>query len=262
MYEEYLAFGIDIAYKAGELMLKYFTDDSKESYKIDNTIVTLADKEINDYLIKRVRETYPDHAVEGEEASFGKSKMLWVCDPIDGTAVYARRIPVAVFSLALVVEGEPHVGIVYDPFTASLYTAVKGKGAYLNGQSIKVNDTAIGDMKSISNFDTWPQADYDISDLIKELSARTYMISLGSVVRACVAVAAGQFNFSIFPGTKGKNCDTAAIKVIVEEAGGRVTSIFGEEQRYDQDIEGALVSNALVHDELLDLIKANVKRKN
>ena len=256
--EEYLEFAKEIADYAGKIMLKYFKDDNGANYKEDNTIVTKADKEINSYLVKRVKEKYPEHAVDGEEEGFGESKYKWVCDPIDGTAMYARHVPVAVFSLALVINGEPKVGVVYDSFTDSLYTAIKGKGAYKNGNPIHVNDVALEDRRSVSNFDMWSNADYNIYDVIKKIGKQTYFVSVGSVIRACMCVASGEFNFAIFPGTKHKNCDIAAAKVIVEEAGGKVTDLFGNEQRYDQSIKGAVVSNGKVHNQVLDIIKKYV----
>lgn len=252
---EYLDFAKDIAKHAGEVMLKYFNQNNGASYKGDKTIVTLADTEINSYLIKMVKEKYPSHSVDGEEEQFGKSDYVWVCDPVDGTAMYARHIPVAVFSLALVVDGEPMVGLVYDPFTDNLYTAIKGKGAFKNNKKIEVNDILFDDMRSVSNFDMWSNADYNLYDFIKEIGKRTYFVSIGSVIRACMCVASGEFNFAIFPGTKHKNCDIAAAKVIVEEAGGKVTNIFGENQRYDQSIKGAIISNGMVHDEVISIIK-------
>ena len=250
---EYLDFAKDIAKHAGEVMLKYFNQNNGASYKGDKTIVTLADTEINSYLIKMVKEKYPSHSVDGEEEQFGKSDYVWVCDPVDGTAMYARHIPVAVFSLALVVDGEPMVGLVYDPFTDNLYTAIKGNGAFKNNKKIEVNDILFDDMRSVSNFDMWSNADYNLYDFIKEIGKRTYFVSIGSVIRACMCVASGEFNFAIFPGTKHKNCDIAAAKVIVEEAGGKVTNIFGENQRYDQSIKGAIISNGMVHDEVISI---------
>ena len=74
-----------------------------------------------------------------------------------------------------------------------------------------------------------------------------------------MCVANGDFNLAIFPGTKHKNCDIAAVKVIVEEAGGKVTDIFGEEQRYDQDIKGAVVSNGIVHQEVIATLNKYIK---
>ena len=253
--EEYLEFAKEIAAEAGKIMLKYFKEDNGANYKFDQTIVTKADLEINSYLVEKVKEKFPTHSVDGEEEQFGKSDYVWVCDPVDGTAMYARHIPVAVFSLALVINGESNIGVVYDPFTDSLYTAVKGQGAYKNGVQIHVNDVSLEDRRSVSNFDMWPEAHYNIYDSIKELGKKTYFVGVGSVIRACMCVANGDFNLAIFPGTKHKNCDIAAAKVIVEEAGGKVTDIFGDEQRYDQDINGAVISNGKVHEEVIEELR-------
>ena len=253
--EEYLEFAKEIAAEAGKIMLKYFKEDNGANYKFDQSMVTKADLEINSYLVEKVKERFPTHSVDGEEEQFGKSDYVWVCDPVDGTAMYARHIPVAVFSLALVINGESTVGVVYDPFTDSLYTAVKGQGAYKNGVQIHVNDVSLEDRRSVSNYDMWPEAHYNIYDSIKELGKKTYFVGVGSVIRACMCVANGDFNLAIFPGTKHKNCDIAAAKVIVEEAGGIVTDIFGDEQRYDRDINGAVISNGKVHDEVIEVLR-------
>lgn len=63
---------------------------------------------------------------------------------------------------------------------------------------------------------------------------------------------------AIFAGTTHKHCDIAAVKVIVEEAGGKVTDLFGNEQRYDQSINGAIISNKKVHDEVVKIVKENL----
>ena len=257
--KQYLDFAKDIANKAGEIMLKYFDEDNGASYKFDQTIVTKADTEINHYLISKVKEVFPDHSVDGEEEQFGQSEYVWVCDPVDGTAMYARHLPVAVFSLALVINGVSNVGVVYDPFTDNMYTAVKGEGAYRNDVKINVNDIGLDDMKSVSNFDMWPEAEYNLFDSLKELGKKTYFVGVGSVIRACMCVANGDFNLAIFPGTKHKNCDIAAAKVIVEEAGGKVTDLFGNEQRYDKDINGAVISNGLVHLEVVNILNERIR---
>ena len=257
--KQYLDFAKEMALDAGKIMKKYFSEDNGANYKFDQTIVTKADTEINSLLIERVKERFPDHSVDGEEEQFGKSEYVWVCDPVDGTAMYARHVPVAVFSLALVIDGVSTVGVVYDVFTDSLYSAIKGEGAYKNDIKISVNDIALDDMRSVSNFDMWPEAEYNLYDSIKELGKKTYFVSVGSVIRACMCVANGDFNLAIFPGTKHKNCDIAAAKVIVEEAGGKVTDLFGNEQRYDQSINGAVISNSMVHDEVVEVLKSNLK---
>ena len=162
----YLDFAKEFSYLAGKIMLKYFKENNEINYKLDKTIVTKADTEINELLIEEVKKKFPNHSVDGEESKFGSSKYVWICDPVDGTAMYARHIPVAVFSLALVIDGIPVLGVVYDPFTNNLYSAVKGNGAYINEQLIKVNDIRLGDQGCFSNFDVWPTAEYDLFDVL------------------------------------------------------------------------------------------------
>ena len=254
-YNEYLEFAKGIAMHAGKIMLKYFNQDNGASYKGDKTIVTLADTEINSYLINQVKEKYPEHCVDGEEEQFGKSNYVWVCDPVDGTAMYARHIPVAVFSLALVIDGVSVVGVVYEPFTDSLYTAVKGQGAFKNNERIKVNDYTLEDIRTICHCDMWSKAKYNVCKVFEELRKRTRLNDIGSITRASCCVATGDHSLTIFTGTEHKHCDIAAVKVIVEEAGGKVTDLFGDEQRYDKSIKGALISNSLVHNEVINVIK-------
>jgi len=173
--------------------------------------------------------------------------------------MYARHVPVAVFSLALVIDGNSKVGVVYDPFTDNIYTAIKGEGAYKNNEKIFVSDIILNDKKSIVQFDMWPEAEYNISEVVSELVKKTYVVGIGSVIRAAMLIASGEFTAAVFPGTKGKNCDIAAVKVIIEEAGGKVTDLFGNEQRYDRDIKGAIMSNSKVHDEIAQLTNKYVK---
>ena len=252
-----LEFAKSVAKEAGDIMLHYFNNGMASHYKGDNTIVTQADEEINQLVIDRVQEQYPEHGVWGEENSFNNDKKeLWVCDPVDGTAMFARNIPTAVFSLAYVVDGEPLIGVVFDPFTNRLYTAVKGEGAFCNDESLHVNDYKFGDKQEVSNFDLWPEAELKLAPMLERLNKRSsYFIGLGSVINACMQVARGAFVSATFAGTKGKNVDIAAAKVIVEEAGGKVTNILGEDQRYDRDIYGAIISNGKVHDVIVEAFK-------
>lgn len=261
MKNEYLNFAKDIALKAKEIILKYYNKDKESIYKDDDTVVTKADREINSYLIERVKEFYPQHSIDGEEEQFGKSNYVWVCDPIDGTAMYTRNIPTAVFSLALVIDGVPEIGVVYDPFSNDMYTAIKGNGAYKNDKLINVNNYHLEEKSNFAGFAMWPTSEYNIYDIIKELGKNTWFVDLGSTIRMSMGVATGDFIFMIFPGTKHKNCDIAAVKVIVEEAGGKVTDFFGNEQRYDCDINGAIISNNVIHEKLVELIKEHLNIK-
>ena len=261
MNQNYLEFAKKIALEAGKIMRSYFNQSNISHYKSDDTIVTKADEEINQLVINEVRAKYPEHGIDGEEDSFGKDRpMLWVCDPVDGTAMFARGIPTSVFSLALVIDGDPVVGVVLDPWTDRLYTAIKGRGAYCNDEQMRVNDIDLSDKKAVSNIDIWPEAELfsEMSHLSEKLTERTYMVKIGSCINACMQVARGSFVAQVFSGTKGKNVDIAAAKIIVEEAGGKVTNIYGENQRYDVDIKGAIVSNGLVHDEIVEIMKNQI----
>ena len=80
-----------------------------------------------------------------------------------------------VFSLALVVEGIPILGVIYDPFTDNLYNAIKGEGAYQNENKITVNNIELDNKKSVSHFDMWPASQYNIYDAIKELNKKNLL---------------------------------------------------------------------------------------
>lgn len=252
---EYLEFAKSLALEAGDIMRKYFGRDPESELKEDKSIVAIADKEINDLVIERVKSAFPGHAVDGEEASHAEeSDHVWVCDPIDGTNPFAMTLALSVFSLAYVYDGEPIAGVVYDPFADRMFWAVKGEGAYINGDRTYVNKQKL-DYAARLNFDWWSDAEYDVLTPLIGLSKETgaYLLSPGSATHAAALVAQGDFVASVFPGTKGKNVDIAAAKVIVEEAGGKVTDMHGNEQRYDQDIRGAIVSNGVVHDRLVSI---------
>lgn len=255
--QEWLDFAKSVALEAGDIMRKYFGKKPDSHLKANNTIVTVADEEINDLVIKRVTERYPAHDIDGEEASRRHgSKYVWACDPIDGTASFIMGLPVSVFSLALVIDGQPEVGVIYAPFSDHLYWASRGRGAYMNSQPIHVSQHSLDDRVEM-NVDWWPSAPWDVMQVVHDLAYEkdVYVTTVGSTTHAAALVARGEFVASVFVGTKGKNVDIAAAKVIVEEAGGKVTDLFGREQRYDQDIRGAIVSNGVVHEELVQAMK-------
>lgn len=140
---EYKDVAIELAKSAGDTMRHHFTIGMKITWKADKTPVTIADTKINALVIKVIKDTFPTHGVLGEEASDYEvgDKYLWVCDPIDGTIPYSHGIPTSVFSLALVKDGEPILGVVYDPFMERMFFAQKGEGAFMNEQIINVKKT-------------------------------------------------------------------------------------------------------------------------
>ena len=263
MYQEYLEFAKEIAYYAGKVMMEYYNNPIDLDYKEDKTVVTLVDKKINSYLIERVKEKYTTHSVNGEEESYqGDGEYMWVCDPLDGTGSYVNHIPVFVFSLALVHNGEPIVGVVYDPNENKLYTAISGEDAYCNGTKIHVNSKRLGDLGYKTNVEIFHNSIIDEVSLIKELKDPSKISSIGSVARSAMAIAEGYFSCDIFPGTEHGNCDIAASYLIVKEAGGRVTDLYGNAQRYDTGIKGAIISNGVSHEQILEIVKKYTVKEN
>lgn len=252
---EYLEFAKQLADSAGEIMRNYFLATDTE-WKSDNTPLTQADTEINSMVIQRVAEAYPDHSVLGEEesANLGQ-RYTWVCDPIDGTIPYSHGIPVSSFSLALCEDGRPVLGVVYDPFVDRLFYAAVGQGAYCNDEAIQVNNNDF-ENSLVSLEDA--ASEYSVSRLDAGLRQAFYdrntkVVTYHSTTLPTTMVASGQFTAAIFNFSKPE--DGAAAKVIVEEAGGTFTSIYGEDQRYDGPVAGYVASNGTIHNELIQMIK-------
>lgn len=257
--ENYLEFAKNLAKEAEEIALKYFSLEIKNTWKDDNTPLTRADIEINDLVIKRVNENFPEHSIYGEEQSELKenSKYIWVCDPIDGTMPFSNGLPIFTFSIALVdqLSGLPVLGVVNDPVLKNMYWAIKNGGAYRNGKSLSVlknesleNTYLISEASGIAvGFSNLP--------LIKTLSEKKCRVmKFLSFIYGAIQVSNGKFVGAIFYNPYGH--DVAALKIITEEAGGKVTDLNGEERRYDEDGTGCIVSNGLLHNELLKIVQS------
>ena len=257
--EEYLQFAKQLANEAEEIALKYFSFETETTWKGDDTPLTIADTEINDLVIKRINETYPTHSIYGEEKSHRKegSEYIWVCDPIDGTMAFSCGLPIFVFSIALVDQktGLPVLGLINDPIMKNMYWAYKGSGAYRNGKKIVVSaDTTLNNTyvnigatgKSVG-FSTIPCIQILIEKECKQMK-------LPSFIYGGIQVANGKFAGSVFYKRDGH--DAAALKIITEEAGGKVTDLNGQERRYDEDGLGCVVSNGILHNQILEVVKA------
>lgn len=257
-HSTHMEFALDLARAAGECIRSSFTLEMKKKWKADNSPITETDLLINEHVSNAVKEQFPDYSLLSEEGDVivDGSSYTWVCDPVDGTIPFSHGIPLCVFSLALVYNGESILGVVYDPFMDRMFSSKKGEGAYLNGRKIKVCSTDSLD-NSIVGIGYSKNARYDFSHLFNILKQRQVKtIDVYSRAYLGALVACGELTATVFPCTRPY--DTAALKVIVEEAGGVVTDIFGNEQRYDGDINGHLMSNGFLHSELMNLVKSTV----
>jgi myo-inositol-1(or 4)-monophosphatase len=247
----YLETARALAASAGDVMRKNFALSMKKEWKADHSPVTETDLAINDLVLKELAKRYPDHDVLSEEGDnfSNKSDYVWICDPVDGTHNFSHGIPTATFALALTHAGKPLVSVVYDPFLDRLYAAEKGKGATLNGKPIRVSESPLlkrtvvgmGKMKDTRNL-------IATMEVLREYGPR--IITGLSVHYMCALVAAGEFSAAFFGGTSPH--DITASALLVEEAGGKASDLFGETPaRYDREIDGQLFTNRAVHDELL-----------
>lgn len=253
----YLEFAKNIAREAGVLMHKFYRSENEINFKSDFSPVTAADKAINQLLIERVQAAFSTHGVIGEEASLpAKSPNVWVCDPIDGTVQFIQHIPLSMFSLALVIDGEVFVAVAFNPWTNDMYNALKGGGAYRNDEQIHVShrtwETGVllaGSTKSRGSLE--PVDDPEVrAKLFAENKHFTNVA--GTVFKGCL-IAEGSVDGRTFMHDGAH--DIAAIKLLIEEAGGKVTDLDGNQQRYDQPINGAILSNGLIHSDLLKLVQ-------
>ena len=241
------------------IALEYFGFEVENEYKEDNTPLTKADTEINDLVIKRVNEAYPEHSIYGEEKSDIKirSKYIWVCDPIDGTMAFACGLPIFVFSIALVdqTNGLPVLGLINDPVMKNMYWAYKDGGAYRNGKKLSVLNCATLKNTYLSTGASGRTLGFSNLPLIKTLSEKKCAVmKFPSFIYGAIQVANGKYIGAVF--YKGDGHDVAALKIITEEAGGKVTDLNGEERRYDQDGLGCVVSNGIVHNDLLEIVRS------
>ncbi|MGC4044254.1 MAG: inositol monophosphatase [Armatimonas sp.] len=257
MEDAFLSVATELAERADVVARQYFRQ-AETSWKSDNTPVTEADIAINQLVIDTISQRFPTHGIVGEEASLltDGAEWVWVCDPIDGTIPYALGVPTSAFSLALTRNGEVVLGVASDFHAERLFTAVQGEGAYLNGTRLEPSRivslrSSVTDIEGI-----WMRGmneDIDLTRFPALLEREgSKVLKVCSMVYAGLMVATGQLAGMISRGDKP--WDVAALKVIVEEAGGRVTDLYGENPRWDGRVRGCIVSAAGVHADYRKLV--------
>ena len=253
----YKEFCYHVAKEAGEMMKQYFYGSNMSFEKWDRKeLVTQADRKINEMVIDEVKKHFPEHGVLWEEDSFSIEwkRYLWCCDPIDGTIAFAHGIPTAVFSLALLENGKPIVWCVYQPFLDELYFAEQWKGSIMNERKIGVSSYDLGYRYTTINCMKWPGMPYDTTKIFDEIyEDGNRLLEFRTVAYMWCLIAKWAIEWIIFWYDKPRDC--AAIDIIVKEAWGVSTDLFGKEQRFDQvPIRWNILSNWIIHHELVDLV--------
>jgi len=202
-------------------------------FKQDGSLVTEADSEMQKAMIVSLQQHWPDHVVLGEEMTEAEqqaqldsdAKGLWVLDPLDGTSNFASGIPIFSVSIALVIKNEVVLGVIYDPNRNEIFSAIKGEGAWLNGQPLhsktereNLNQcTAQIDFKRLK-----PEMRVCLSREHPYASQRNF----GSGALDWCWLAAGRCQINIHGGQK--LWDYVAGQLILSEAGGHAKTFAGE----------------------------------
>jgi histidinol-phosphatase len=244
-YEDELAFAHELADLAATITLPGFGGRVAVTLKADRTPVTELDPLTERALRERTAEMFPEDGFLGEEdGSSGGGNRVWVIDPIDGTKNYADAIPLWTTLIALVIDGEPVVGIIDVPVLGDRYAAALGMGATRNGAPIRVSTTsALPDAVLLhSGIEEWTRDDR-LGDLA--LLARSVRRTRGlSDAWGHALVAQGSADILVDHDPCGE-WDYAAGRIIVVEAGGAMTTLSGAPLQPGCDL---LVSNGALHD--------------
>jgi myo-inositol-1(or 4)-monophosphatase len=249
-----LATAVDIVLRAGEIQLARQESGFTISKKSAIDLVTEVDLECERMCRDVIAERFPEHDVLAEE--FGSvptqrapSRWRWIFDPIDGTTNYAHGLPIFCASLGLEVDGTREVGAIYDPTRRELFTAERGRGAFLNGKPLAVSPTtALSEALLVTGFpyDVRENAAPLVELFALFLGRARAVRRLGSAALDLCYVAAGRFD--AFWEQQLKPWDVAAGALIVEEAGGRVTGMDGSP--FDPAAAHLVASNGHIHEEM------------
>lgn len=258
--ESYLEFAERVARSNGKLIIEE-QKKLKGFVKKDKYFNEIVEDQIVNNTNSLIKTEFPDHTFFNVTKKLNAESYEWIVDPIDGAFGYSRGLWGSVTSVALTLDGVSICSVVFDPWHDKLYTALQGKGAYLNGEKISVNNQMI-EKQTFINTEWWPMATYDVKQVIHNLSKEKmiYSLHIGSVIQSGCLVAEGVFSASVFGGlVHGKNHEAAAVKLIVEEAGGVFTDLKGNKVGFIGDIHGFIISNPKINKELVEVFASLFK---
>jgi myo-inositol-1(or 4)-monophosphatase len=249
-----------IALEAGALLSDFYRKGVETEYKGDVDLVTVADRASEELIVERLRAMFPKHGIYGEEGtrSHMESEYRWYIDPLDGTTNFAHGFPIFCVSMGLEhrdsglstsEDGEIIAAVIYDPTRHELFTAEKGKGAYLNGAPIHVSRTRVlAEALVATGFPSHKRHESPNIHFYHQFTLRSHGVRrAGSAALDMAYTACGRFDayweFNLNPW------DTAAGALLVTEAGGTMSRYDGRPFRLDS--KEILATNGLLRDEML-----------
>lgn len=250
---------LEAVHEAGLLLREHHTRPRVVRRKARIDLVTQTDVAVEEFLARQLHKCLPEAAFLAEESSFGKQSLIppdlcWIIDPVDGTTNFAHGLPLVGISVALWNRGRVELGVVNAPLLGESYSAVLGQGALLNGIPMAVS--AVDSLEDALVATGFP---YDIeAELPDVLGRMEKVLPAAQGLRRCGAasldlawVAAGRFD--AFYENRLKPWDVAAGWLLVEEAGGRVSSFNGSPHRIERG--ETLATNGRLHTLLSALLR-------
>jgi myo-inositol-1(or 4)-monophosphatase len=223
-------------------------------------LVTEIDKKSEEIIINKIKKHYPGHDFLGEESGYAKinSDYRWIIDPLDGTTNYAHGLPIFSVTIGLEYKNEIVLGVVYNPSLDELFTAEKGKGAWLNKKRIRVSkmkklieSLVVTGFPYTINQNPEPEVTHFRNFIVESQAVRR----LGSAALDLAYVACGRFD-GFWEGTLNA-WDMSAGVLLVTEAGGKWTDYEGKSSTvYTKQV---LATNGLIHDEMIGVLKKAVR---
>jgi len=245
---------IEAAKEAGKVLERDFRKPIKVFYKKDLSLITDMDIRTEKAIIKLIKKNFPSHNILAEEMG-GKigENYTWIIDSLDGTTNYVSKMPFFSTSIALFYKRKPILSIVFNPIGKELYFAERGKGAYLNGKTIKIGKKRILPKSVLALGKGRTKEDFIKLQKILEKATgkcRTFRIWGCTSLELCY-IASGRIDGYINVGSKP--WDYAAGVLIIKEAGGRVTDFKGRE--WEIKTKNVVASNKEINKLLLHLLK-------
>jgi histidinol-phosphatase len=246
---------VNAARQAGQLALGYFDGNVTVEWKQNQSPVTVADRETEQLLRTLLLGAFPEDAFLGEESGEkpGTSGFRWIIDPIDGTRSFVRGIPLWATLVGLEYQGDQIVGVAEVPALGHTYRALRGDGCYRNDRRLHVSDVStLSEAMLFYSSPTW---------FLRVGRERTYLDLAGRCQRArgfgdfygFVLLAQGSGDIMLDHGVHV--WDVAALRPIVEEAGGRFTDWDGTPTVHRTDI---LATNGHLHDDVLRVLRGEI----
>lgn len=248
------------AKSAGTVLSQYFHEGFTVRNKGLADLVTDADVAAERRIVEVIQKAFPNHEVLGEEESAGdvSAEHLWVIDPLDGTTNFTHHIPHFAVSIAYLHRGKAECGVVWNPIREDLYIAQKGFGATHNGQAIHV-----GSQRSMSESLIGIGFYYDRGAMMEATLAavgdcfrrqihgvRRFGTASLDLAHVATGLYGAYFEYQLSPW------DYAAGQLIVEEAGGKVTTCSGADLPIRKT--SVLASNGHLHAEMLSVVSRHL----